>query len=64
MINRDTPVRRDRSITEKTLAKSIFPIFHVNVPMPRDTAVPGSYRKPVEQSSSGMEASEPVTDGQ
>ncbi len=28
------------------LIKSIFPAFAVNVPMPRDTAVPGSYTQP------------------
>lgn len=25
------------------LTRSIFPVFAVNVPMPQDTAVPGSY---------------------
>jgi hypothetical protein len=27
--------------------KSIFPLFDVGVPMPADTAIPGSYRAPV-----------------
>ena len=37
------------------MTKSIFPAFAVNVPMPRDTAVPGSYTQtppPSEQSGS------------
>lgn len=29
------------------LGKSIFPLFDVGVPMPADTAVPGSFRAPV-----------------
>jgi hypothetical protein len=32
----------------------------VNVPVPSDTAVPGSYNKLARQSSSGMPAPEPV----
>ena len=50
MSDRDTvhqPVRRP---SLGRLEKSIFPTFRVNVPMPSDTAVPGSY-KPEEQSS-------------
>jgi hypothetical protein len=30
------------------MIKSIFPTFAVDVPMPRDTAVPGSYVAPVQ----------------
>ena len=29
--------------TPSDLQKSIFPVFEVNVPMPRDTALPGSF---------------------
>jgi hypothetical protein len=31
------------------LGKSIFPTFEINVPMPSDTAVPGSYKNPGQQ---------------
>jgi len=40
--------------------KSIFPTFNVNVPMPADTAVPGSYNKPAQQSPSGSGVSKPA----
>jgi hypothetical protein len=53
MTNRDTPHRPDRIPAGSDKGKSIFPVFDVNVPMPEDTAVPGSYNKPVQRSSSG-----------
>jgi hypothetical protein len=43
--------------------KSIFPPFNVNVPMPRDTAVPGSYNKPAQEYPSGETASKPAEAG-
>jgi|HubBroStandDraft_1064217.scaffolds.fasta_scaffold98725_3 hypothetical protein len=60
MTNRDTPPKPDRFPADSDLGKSIFPTFDVNVPMPRDTAVPGSYNKPAQQSSSGAAASKPA----
>jgi hypothetical protein len=41
MTERDSLTKTEDFIPD--LAKSIFPAFAVNVPMPRDTAVPGSY---------------------
>jgi hypothetical protein len=35
----------------------MFPAFNVNVPLPRDTALPGSYNKPAQQSSSSVTVS-------
>ncbi len=40
MSEADTFTRAD---DQPELLKSIFPVFPVNVPMPADTAVPGSY---------------------
>ena len=42
------------------MAKSIFPAFAVNVPMPRDTAVPGSYsqQQPARPAQSSSTASD------
>jgi hypothetical protein len=42
-------------------AKSIFPTFNVRVPMPADTAVPGSYNKPTQTSASPTPAPKPAT---
>ena len=53
MSDNDLSHRIERSTPDST--KSIFPAFAVNVPMPRDTAVPGSYTQPpapAEQSGS------------
>ena len=52
MIPRDTHSKTERFLAGNDLGKSIFPTFDVNVPMPRDTAVPGSYNKPEQQHSS------------
>jgi hypothetical protein len=38
---------------ERQTVESIFPVFAVNVPMPKDTAVPGSYKKPAQQPAPG-----------
>lgn len=39
---------------------SIFPLFDLGVPMPADTAVPGSYRAPVRPSDTdGAEPAKP-----
>ena len=57
MTNRDTPRETDRFPAGIGMGKSIFPTFDVNVPMPRDTAVPGSYDQPAPQSSTGAAAS-------
>jgi hypothetical protein len=55
MTDRDTTGKPTPSSTAiDDLLKSIFPTFNVNVPMPRDTAVPGSYGKPAQQGSSGV----------
>lgn len=59
MINRNTSRRPDHSPATADAIKSIFPTFNVNVPMPRDTAVPGSYNKPP-QHSSDAEAPKPA----
>ena len=59
MTNRDTSRKLDR-LSSGSIGKSIFPTFNVNVPMPKDTAVPGSYRKPVQQSASNSATSEPT----
>ena len=48
MTNRNTPIKPDRFPADNELGKSIFPTFNVNVPMPVDTAVPGSYHKPAQ----------------
>ena len=50
MNNQDVPRRPPPSRDTRILAESIFPTFAVNVPMPKDTAVPGSYNKPVQGS--------------
>jgi hypothetical protein len=42
------------------MGKSIFPTFDVNVPMPADTAVPGSFNKSAQQSSSGATEPKPA----
>lgn len=34
--------------------KSIFPIFDINVPMPKDTAMPGSYNRREQLASEPM----------
>jgi hypothetical protein len=60
MTNRDTPPKLGRLPAGSDLGKSIFPTFDVNVPMPGDTAVPGSYNKPAQQSSSGAAARKPA----
>lgn len=59
MTTRETSRRPDRSPADFGMGKSIFPFFDVNVPMPKDTAVPGSYRKPALQSSDDATASKP-----
>ncbi len=56
----------DRETSEKParlpgFGKSIFPTFDINIPMPADTAVPGSYNKPAQPSSSGAGAGKPAT---
>jgi hypothetical protein len=54
---------RDTSVTPPRLpefSKSIFPTFNVNVPMPADTAIPGSYNKPAQQSSPASPAASPA----
>lgn len=60
MTNRDTSHKPDRLPPGSGMGKSIFPTFKVNVPMPSDTAVPGSYNKPAQQSSSGAAVSKPA----
>ena len=60
MTDHDTSPKPDRLPASGGLGKSIFPTFDVNVPMPRDTAVPGSYNKPARQSSSGAVAPKPA----
>ncbi len=60
MTNHDTSPKPDRLPAGSGMGKSIFPTFDVNVPMPRDTAVPGSYNKPAQQSSSGAVAPKPA----
>jgi len=60
MTERDMSDKPDRFPSGNDLGKSIFPTFDVNVPMPKDTAVPGSYNKPAQQSSSGAAASKPA----
>ena len=59
MINRNISRKPDPFPTGSDTGKSIFPTFNVNVPMPRDTAVPGSYNKPP-QHSSDAETSKPA----
>lgn len=46
MTTRNTSNEPDRFSAGSDMGKSIFPTFDINVPMPRDTAVPGSYKKP------------------
>jgi hypothetical protein len=53
MTDRDTSRKPDSFSASGNMGKSIFPTFNVNVPMPRDTAVPGSYNKPAQQSGTG-----------
>jgi hypothetical protein len=53
-----TPDKPDRLPSGRGV-ESIFPTFEVNVPMPRDTAVPGSFNKPAQQYSSDGAASRP-----
>ena len=60
MTDRDTSRKPDRLPAGSDMGKSIFPTFNVNVPMPSDTAVPGSYHKPAQQSSSDAAASKPA----
>jgi len=60
MTNRDMSGKPDRFPAGSDLGKSIFPTFDVNVPMPKDTAVPGSYNKPAQQSSTDAAASKPA----
>jgi hypothetical protein len=60
MTNRDTSRKPDHLPAGSGMGKSIFPTFNVNVPMPSDTAVPGSYNKPAQQSPSGAAASKPA----
>jgi hypothetical protein len=60
MTNRNTPSKPDRFPAGGGMGKSIFPTFNVNVPMPGDTAVPGSYNKPAQQSSSGATTPKPA----
>jgi hypothetical protein len=61
MTTRDTSGKPDPVPASSGMEKSIFPTFDVNVPMPRDTAVPGSYNKPAQQSSSDAAASKSAT---
>jgi hypothetical protein len=58
MTTSDTSRKPDRSPAGGGMVKSIFPTFDVNVPMPRDTAIPGSYNQPPPQYSSDEAASE------
>lgn len=60
MTNRDSSRNAERLLAGNSMGKSIFPTFDVNVPMPGDTAVPGSYNQPVQQSSSSAAASKPT----
>ncbi len=60
MTTRETSHRPDRDPADFGLGKSIFPFFDVNVPMPKDTAVPGSYRKPAQPLSADAHASKPT----
>lgn len=64
MSDQKTPRGADRFPGGGGVGKSIFPMFDVNVPMPSDTAVPGSYNKPARQVSSGAAASEPAEAGE
>jgi hypothetical protein len=50
MTDRDTSNKPAPLLQGSEFAKSIFPPFNINVPMPADTAVPGSYNKPAQQS--------------
>ena len=52
MKTHSTSSKPERFVAGSELGKSIFPTFNVNVPMPGDTAVPGSYNKPTQQPSS------------
>ena len=59
MRDHDTSGKVETGPADSGPRRSIFPTFAVNVPMPRDTAVPGSYNKPAQQSSSAPVASKP-----
>ncbi len=59
MTTRETSDRPDRDPAGLGMGKSIFPIFDVNVPMPKDTAIPGSYRKPAHPPADAQK-SEPI----
>jgi hypothetical protein len=60
MTNTKTPNKSGHLPAGNGMGKSIFPTFNVNVPMPSDTAVPGSFNKPAEQSSSGATDPKPA----
>jgi len=60
MTDRDTSHKPASLPAGGEFAKSIFPTFNIHVPMPADTAVPGSYNKPTQQSSSATAASKPA----
>jgi hypothetical protein len=54
MSGNDTLNRGDIDIfSDMPLVKSIFPTFNVNVPMPGDTAVPGSFGNKAAKTDSG-----------
>ena len=60
MTDRDLSRRPDHFPSGDTWGKSIFPTFNVNEPMPRHTAVPGSYNKPA-QPAADATASRPAS---
>jgi hypothetical protein len=62
MTELDAPRTPGRLPAGNGMGKSIFPTFDVNVPMPRDTAVPGSYKKPAQQSPAGADVAKTVTE--
>jgi hypothetical protein len=60
MTELDAPRKSGRLPADNGMGRSIFPTFDVNVPMPSDTAVPGSYNKPAQQSPSGTDSAKPA----
>jgi hypothetical protein len=60
MADSNTPHNPNHLPAKNGMGKSIFPTFHINVPMPKDTAVPGSYNKPAQHISSGTGTFKPV----
>lgn len=64
-VTRDYGEIARKALNQRAIAvgKSIFPTFDINVPMPKDTAVPGSYNKPTGPSSPAAPASKPIKGG-